>query len=105
MLTRGVRLLLTLLALRGGNAGEEAGALAGVVVPVEDDLVVDELAALRRGQLPAKVLRLQQVEKVQTHRVLDELGVLRSLPVLQVVEVVDERLVLEVAALGEVWAG
>lgn len=72
------------------------------MVPVENDLVVDELAALRRGQLPAKVFRLQQVEKVQTHRVLDELGVLWPLPILQIVEVVDEGLVLEVAALGEV---
>lgn len=84
------------------NVGEELGPLASVVVPVEDNLIVDELAALRRGELPPKGLMLEEVEKVQRHRVLDELGVLRALPVLQVLQVVDEGLVLEVAALGEV---
>lgn len=71
-------------------------------MPVKNNLVVDELAALRRGELTAKGLMLEKVEKVQAHRILDELGVLGPFPVLQVLQVVDEGLVLEVAALGEV---
>lgn len=51
-------------------------------MPVKDNLVVDELAALRRGELTAKGLMLEKVEKVQAHRILDELGVLGPLPVL-----------------------
>lgn len=84
------------------NARKELGPLASIVVPVKDNLIVDKLAALCRGELTPKVLMLQEVQKVQTHRILDKLGVLGPLPVLQVLEVVDEGLVLEVAALGEV---
>lgn len=81
----------------------ELDAPPGVMLPEEHGLVVDELAALRVDDLPPKVLVLEQIEKVQTHGVLDEAGILGLLPVEQVFQVVDEGLVLEVASLCDNW--
>jgi hypothetical protein len=72
-----------------------------VMLPQQNLLVVDEFRALRVDQLPSKVLILQQVQKVQTHGVLQVFGVFRFLPVEQVLEIVDERAILEVAPLGQ----
>lgn len=70
-----------------------------VVLPQQDGLIVDELAALCADDLAPKVLVLQQIEEVQAHRVLQIASVFRLLPVQQVLQVVDERRVFEVAAL------
>lgn len=72
-----------------------------VVLPEQQLLVVDELGALTVDQLAPEVLVLEQVEEVQAHRVLKVLGVLGLLPVEQVLEVVDECGVLEVASLSQ----
>lgn len=80
--------------------GQEFDAPPGVVLPQENGLIVDEFATLRVDDFAAKVLVLQEIEEVQTGGVLDEARILRLLPVQQVLEVVDERLVLEISALG-----
>lgn len=62
----------------------EPGAPSRVVLPQQNGLVVDEFAALRVHNLPPEVLVLEQIEKVQTHRILEVLGVLGVLPVQQI---------------------
>ena len=52
-------------------------------------------------ELLADLLVLQQVQKAQTVRVHEELGVLRLLPVLEVVEVADELAVQQIPLPGE----
>lgn len=64
--------------------GEQLNPPPGVVLPEKHGLVIDELAALRIDNLPAKVLVLQEVEEVQTGRVFNESCVLRLLPVQEV---------------------
>lgn len=81
--------------------GQEFDASPGVVLPQEDGLVIDEFTALCVDDLPAEVLVLQEIEEVQTCGVLDEARVLGLLPVEQVLEIVDECLILEVASLGD----
>ena len=73
----------------------------GVVLPVEERLVVEELCACAVDDLPAEGLVLQELEEVEAERVLDEADVGGPLPVLQVGEVVDELGVPEVAALRQ----
>ena len=73
----------------------------GVVLPVEERLVVEELCACAVDNLPAEGLVLQELEEVEAERVLDEADVGGPLPVLQVGEVVDELGVPEVAALRQ----
>ena len=77
-------------------------SLACVVLPVEKHLVVDILGALWVVQLVPERLVLQQIEHVQTHRVLDVLGIVSLLPVLQVLQVVHELALLEKAVLSQV---
>jgi hypothetical protein len=81
--------------------GQQPAPPPRVMLPQQNLLVVDEFRALRVDQLPSKVLILQQVQKVQTHGVLQVFGVFRFLPVQQVLEIVDERAILEVAPLGQ----
>ena len=72
------------------------------VQPVIKLLVVQlqrEVAVL--CELLADLLVLQQVQKAQTVRVHEELGVLRLLPVLEVVEVADELAVQQIPLPGE----
>jgi len=73
------------------------------VLPLENGLVVYELAALRINDLAAEVLVLKQVEKVEAHWVHEVFGIIRLLPVLQILQVVDKRLVLEKSTLGKDW--
>lgn len=47
------------------------------------------------------MLVLQQIEKVEAHWVHEVFGIVRFLPVLQILQVVDERLVLKEPTLGE----
>jgi len=75
------------------------------VLPLENGLVVYELAALRINDLAAEVLVLKQVEKVEAHWVHEVFGIIRLLPVLQILQVVDERLVLKKSTLGKDWQG
>ena len=53
------------------------------MLPVEQRLVVEELGARAVDDLLAEGLVLQQLEEVQAQRVLDELHVVRLLPVLK----------------------
>lgn len=62
---------------------------------MEQLLIFDEFGAVTVGDLPAEMFVLQQLKEVQTHRILDELGVFRAAPVLKVGEVVAEALVFE----------
>lgn len=101
---------------------QHLGALASIVLPMENDLIVYEFGALRRCQLSTEVFVLEQIEKMQTHRksarrteknqqkagknriiLLDKLGIFRPFPVEQIFQVVDESLVLEVASLSKNW--
>ena len=68
---------------------------------MEERLVVEELCAGAVDHLLAEGLVLQELEKVQAQRVLDEPDVGGPLPVLQVGQVVDKLGVPEVAALGK----
>ena len=61
------RLLLRLLLLRQRLL--QARAFAGVVLPVQQLLLVNELGALRVHQLLPEVLVLQQLQHVQTVRI------------------------------------
>ena len=44
---------------------------------------------------------LEQLEEMQTHRVFQKLDVLRFLPILKVVQVVDKLRILEVSSLSQ----
>lgn len=48
---------------------QELHALTGVVLPVQDGLVVYEFAALAIDDLLAEILVLQQIQEVQAHGV------------------------------------
>jgi len=73
------------------------------VLPLQNGLVVYELAALRVDDLPAEVFVLQQIEEVEAHWVHEVFRIVRLLPVLQILQVVDERLVLEKSTLCKDW--
>lgn len=79
--------------------GQQFDASPCVVLPEENSLVVDKFAALRVDEFPPKVLVLQQIKEVQAHRVFDELRIVRFFPVEQILQVVDECLIFEVASL------
>lgn len=72
-----------------------------VVQPHEQQLLVDELATLGVHDLLEELLVLKHLEKTQTLRVNEMLAVLGLFPVHQVLQVVEERLLLEVATLSE----
>ena len=59
------RLLLLLCGLLLGQRLLQARALPGVVLPVQQLLLVDELGTLGVDQLLAEVLVLQQLQHVQ----------------------------------------
>lgn len=63
------RLLLLLLLLLLGESLLEACALAGVVLPVQDLLLVYKLGALGIYQLLPEMLVLQQLQHVQAMRI------------------------------------
>lgn len=79
----------------------EPVAFARVELPVEEHLILDELAAWRVNQLGAEVWFVEQLEHVQGLRVPQVLHVGRCAPVLKVLEVVDELLLLEVVTLSQ----
>lgn len=101
------RLLLWLLLL--GERLLQPGAFPGVVLPVQQLLLIDELGTLSVDQLLPEVFVLQQLQHVQTVRILEELGVLRLLPVQQVLQVVDEWSLSQDTSLSKkvqvVWVG
>lgn len=72
-----------------------------VVLPEQDRLVVDELAAWRRDNLPSEIFALEQVKEVQAHRILQEFCKLGFFPIEQILKVVNEAWVFEVITLGE----
>uniref|UniRef100_A0A182V453 Uncharacterized protein n=1 Tax=Anopheles merus TaxID=30066 RepID=A0A182V453_ANOME len=90
----------TLLLKAGGAERGQPRAPPGVVLPQQDRLVVDKLAALCADDLAPKMLVLQQIEKVQTHGKLEVFRVLRLLPVQQILQVVYEGSIFEVSSLG-----
>lgn len=71
------------------------------MLPQQNGLIVDELAALRTDNFASELFALQEIEEVETHRVLDELGKFWLLPVEEIFEVVHEIWVLKVVTLGE----
>lgn len=71
------------------------------MLPVVELLRVDVLHRLRVEKLLPEPFALQEVEEGEAVRIGDVLGVLGPLPVLQILQVVDEGRVLEVAALRE----
>ena len=60
------------------------------MLPVKELLILDELGTLRISQLLPKFRMLKEVKEVETHGILEELGIVGLLPVLQILEVVDE---------------
>lgn len=80
---------------------QQLGPLPRVMLPQQHLLVINELCTLRVHNLPPEVFVLEQVKEVQAHGILEILGVLRLFPVEQVVQVVDERFILQIATLGE----
>lgn len=74
---------------------------ASVMLPKQDGLVVDELAARRCDNLSSELLALKQVEEVQAHRIFQEFCEFGLLPVEQILKIVNEAWVLEVITLGE----
>lgn len=80
---------------------QEPAAPSRVVLPQQDLLVVDEFGALGVDQFAAEMFVLEKIEKIQAHGVFQELGVVGFLPVLQVLEVVYERVIFEVVPLGQ----
>ena len=71
------------------------------MLPVQDDLVVQEPHTLPGHDLLPEGLVLEQLQEVETDRVLDVGHVGRLLPVHQVGEIVDEAGVLHVSSLGQ----
>lgn len=51
---------------------EQLHAFAGVVLPVQDGLVINELAALAIDDLLAEIFVLQQIQEVQAHGVSED---------------------------------
>lgn len=96
--------VLRLLLLRRLLLGEcllETCSFAGVMLPVEKLLLVDELGALSVHQLLPEVLVLQQLQHVQAVRVLEKLCILGLLPVQQILQVVDVGSLSQEASLGQ----
>lgn len=70
-----------------------------VVLPQEDRLVVDESHTRSCHDLTTEFFALQQIEEIQTHGVLQELGKLWLLPIQKILEIVHETWILEVVTL------
>ena len=96
-----------LVALRG--CLKQPGPPPGVVLPVEDDLVIQEPRALPRNNLFPECLVLEQLQEVQADGVLQVVNICRLLPVHQVPQVVDKTLILHEASLSKeveiIWIG
>ena len=71
------------------------------MLPVQDDLVVQEPHALPGHDLLPEGLVLEQLQEVETDGVLDVGHVGRLLPVHQVGEIVDEAGILHVSSLSQ----
>lgn len=69
--------------------------------PVPELLFVQQVDIVRLQQRGAKGGDLQQIEEVQRVRVRDVGQILRSVPVLQVGEIIEEGGILEVLGLGQ----
>ena len=87
--------------LVGLSSLEELGSPAGVVLPVQDHLVVQEPHTLPGHDLLPEGLVLEQLQEVETDGVLDVGHVGRLLPVHQVGEIVDEGGLLHVSSLSQ----
>lgn len=78
---------------------QQLDASPSVVLPQKDCLIVDKLAAMRVNDFPPEMLILQQIQEIQAHRVLEKPRVFWFLPVQQILQVIDERLVFKKASL------
>lgn len=73
-----------------------------VQVPLEKLLVLDVAGIFHRGNGLAEIDALQGLEKEQTLRELQRLGVYRAFEVKQILEIVDEVILFEIASLSQI---
>jgi len=69
------------------------------VLPVKENLVVEEPRALTTHYLLPQSFVLQEFQEMETNRILEVLDVWWLLPVLQILEIVDETGIFEVTSL------
>lgn len=80
---------------------QQSAASSRVMLPQQDLLVVYELGTLCIDEFSSKMFVLQQVQEVQTHRVLQVLRIVWFLPIQKILQIIDEGTVFEVAPLGQ----
>lgn len=72
-----------------------------VMLPEQNLLIVYEFCALRIHHFTPEMFVLQQIQEIQTHRVLEVLCIFGLFPVEQILQVVDECQVFEVTSLSQ----